>query len=174
MDHFKKRLIVELIVAVIIIAALFAGIFFFKGNVDDYIGRIAQARALLTSRTQAANNLALLERQYNGEVVGDLNELYNIVPTYDSLINLNAELQSMAVPYKLGYGFSFAGQNPPSGDNLGSLGYNLTVTSGNINDLLSFLKALTNFHDLGSVDNVSVHTSSGQLNLAVNGHIFYR
>jgi hypothetical protein len=174
MNDFKKRLMIELAITAIVIVALLAGILFFKGNVDNYIARITQTRALLASRTQALNNLALLQRQYNVSVQSDLNTLQNAVPAYDSLINLNAELQSLAMPYKLGYGFSFAGQTSPSGNSLGSLGYNLTLTSGNIADLLSFLKALTNFHDLSSIDNVSIHSSGGQLNLVVNGRVYYR
>jgi hypothetical protein len=174
MNDFKKRLIIELSITVIVVTALLAGILFFKGNVDNYLTRITQTRALLASRTQALNNLALLQRQYNTNVQSDLDMLQNIVPPYDSLVNLNAELQSLAMPYKLGYGFSFAGQTEPNGNNLGSLGYNLTLTSSNLSDLLAFLKALTNFHDLSSIDNVSVHSSGGQLNLTVSGRVYYR
>ncbi len=173
MDNFKKRLTVELGIASIVIVAFLAGVFFFKGNVDDYVTRITEARILLASRTQETSDLALLRRQ-SATAETDLNALYNLVPTYDSLINLNADLQALAAPRKLGYGFSFAGQTQPSNGTLGSLGYNLTVTSANLNDLLSFLKSLTNFSDLSSISNASLHTSGGQLNLVVNGQVYYR
>ncbi|MCL4403955.1 hypothetical protein M1432_01245 [Patescibacteria group bacterium] len=174
MENFKKRLVLDLSVAVLVIVALAAGLAFFKGNIDNYLERIAQGRSLLLSRTEAANQLALLQTQYNSSIESDLNTLNNIVPTYDSLINLNSEFQSLAAANHLGYGFSFAGQTAPNGASLGSLGYNITVTSADLNGLMTFLKSLTGFHDLSSVDNVSLHTSNGQLNLAVNGRVFYR
>ena len=174
MENFKKRLALDLAVAAIVIGALAVGLVFFKGNIDNYLAKIAQGRALLVSRTEAANQLALLQTQYNSSVDSDLNVLDNTVPTYDSLINLNSEFQSLAAADHLGYGFSFAGQTAPNGGSLGSLGYNITVTSANLGSIMDFFKALTNFHDLSSVDSVSLHTSNGQLNLAVSGRVFYR
>ncbi len=174
MNHFKKRLATELGISLFIIIALLAGTLFFKGNVSDYADKIAANRALLASRTASVSDLASLRSQYNGMVSNDFNVLNNIIPSYDELINLNQDLQSLAVQNKVEYGFSFSGEVPKSGEEgLGSIGFSLSIGSDNLKSLTSFIQSLQNFRYLNSIDNISIKSGEDKLVMSINGRVFY-
>lgn len=175
MNHFKKRFITELGISLFIVIALLAGIIFFKSNVSDYADKIATDRTLLASRTASISNLANLRGQYNNEVSNYLNVLHNIIPSYDNLINLNQDLQSLAVQNKVEYGFSFSGEVPKSGEGgLGSIAFSLNIGSDNLKSLTSFIKSLQNFRYLNSIDNLSIKSDETKLVMNINGRVFYR
>ena len=141
---------------------------------SDYTGKIIAARALLASRTASVSNSADLRSQYRNKASNYLNVLYNIIPSYDQLINLNQDFQSLAAQNKVGYGFSFAGEVPKPAGGLGSIAFVLDVSSDDFNSLMSFLKSLQNFRYLNSIDNISMKTSNAALVMVVKGRVFYR
>jgi hypothetical protein len=174
MNHFKKRFAIELGISLLIVTALLWGIFFFKGNVSDYADKIAADRTLLASRTTSVSDLASLRGQYNGEASNYMNILHNIIPSYDELINLNQDLQLLAVQNKVGYGFSFSGETPKSEGGLGSISFSLNIGSDNLKPLTSFIKSLQNFRYLSSIDNLSIKSDEGKLTMNIRGRVFYR
>ena len=173
-NHFKKKLIIEASITLLIIVALFGGILFFKGNMADYMGRIETARASLASRTASAGELANLRSQYNLKVKDYLNVLYNIIPSYDQLINLNRDIQKLAERNNVEYGFSFAGETPKSGQGLGTISFSLTASSENFTSLISFIKSLQEFQYLNSIDKISINSDGTRFTMSMSARVFYR
>jgi len=174
MNYFKKRLITEISISILIVGALFAGILFFSGNMSTYAQKITMNRQLFASRAAAVDQLASLRSDYNGKASKYLNVLYNIIPSYDQLINLNQELQSLAAQNKLGYSFSFAGETSKTAGGLGFVSFNINVNSGDFNSLMSFVKSLQNFRYLSFIDNISMKSNESLLSMDIRGRVFYR
>ncbi len=174
MNHFRKRLVTEAGISLLIVAALFVGIQFFRSNVSEYSDKIVAARTLLANRTESIRETAELRSQFNSKASGYLNVLYNVIPSYEQLINLNKDLQSLAVQSGVGYNFSYAGEIPSSAGGLGSISFDLNVSSANFNSLMNFLKSLQNFRYLSSVDEISMRSSSGVLVMNIKSRVFYR
>lgn len=173
-NHFKKKLIIEASVTFLLVAALFGGILFFKGNMADYTGRIDTARASLASRTASAGELANLRSDYNLKAKNYLNVLYNIIPSYDQLINLKKDIQTLAARNGVEYNFSFAGETPKLEQGLGLISFNLTIGSENFNSLMSFIKSLQDFKYLNSIDKISINSDGVKLTMSMSARIFYR
>jgi len=173
MGDFKKQLGFQLGVSLPIIAALLAGVFFFGGKISAYTQKIVYDKATLNGRSNTVKQLADLETQYNNQAKSDMNVLYNVIPSYDELINLNSDFQSLAAQNKVDYGFSFAGETPKSGSGLGYVSFNINSSASELDPLLSFLKSLQNFRYLSSIDNVSLKEDGGEITMAVNGRVFY-
>jgi hypothetical protein len=174
MNHFRKRLTTELSISTLIVLALLGGIVYFRGSVKDYTKNIVAARTLLANRTASIGNVADLRIQYDAKVVDYMNVLHNVIPSYDELINLNKEFQSLAARDGLEYGFSFLGETPKSEEGLGSISFNLNLSSSSLKPLISFVKSLQNFRYLNSIDNISVKTEDDELTMNVTARIFYR
>jgi len=175
MNHFRKRFLTELGISLLIVIALLGGILFFKGNVSDYAAKIVTDRALLAGRTASVSDLASLRNQYNSQASNDMNVLHNIIPSYDELINLNQDFQSLALQNKVEYGFSFSGETPkPAEGGLGSISFNLSITSDSLRPLGSFINSLQSFRYLNSIDNVSIKSDNGNFTISIAGRVFYR
>lgn len=173
MNNFKKRLTTDLTISLLIILALFAGVLFFMSKAGDYSDQIISERTLLADRTESVSHLASLRDQY-AQASNYLNVLYNIIPSYDQLINLNQDIQSLAAKEKLDYGFSFAGETPKPQGGLGSVAFSLAVTSDSYASLMDFIDDLQNFRYLNSIDNVSLKNNNNRLTMSVQGRVFYR
>ncbi len=174
MNHFKKRFTIELGISLIIVIALLWGIFFFKGNISDYTRKIVLARNTFSAQTSRILDEASLAGQFNNETQNDLNALYNYIPLYDQLINLNQSLQTLATQYNLTYGFSFAGEAQKSGNTLGSVSFMLSLGGKSANDLLAFLSSIERFRYLHSIDSVSVKSGGGNYSMNLKGKVYYR
>ncbi|MCL4392273.1 hypothetical protein M1413_02975 [Patescibacteria group bacterium] len=173
MNHFSKRLTTELTVSFIIIAALIGGIFFFKGNIDTYAKDTVLARSNLIHISNGILESSLLESQYS-KIAGYQDLLNTIVPSYYDLINLNKDLQSLAAAQNLSYSFSFAGENPKTQSGFGSVNFNLSVSSTDLNALLSFLNSLEHFKYLNTINGVTFQSGNdGSITMAVRGEVFY-
>ncbi len=174
MDSFKKRLWIDLGVALILIVALLWGIFFFKSNISEYLLKITQARQLLASQTSKVYDKALLEAQYNSRAKNYLSVLQAIIPSYDNLIDLNQSLQTLANQYQLTYGFSFTSETQPTKDRLGSIGFSLALGGSDTKTSLAFLKAMETFKYLNTIDNVSLRNDEGRFTMTLKGRVYYR
>jgi len=172
MNRFKKRFVTELSISLVLIIALFSGVLFFLGQANDYTSKIASDRITLASRTNLVDKVAEL-RQQSQRASSYLNVLYNIVPPYDRLINLNKDFESLAAQNKVEYSFSFVGETPKSGG-IGSIVFNLSVASTNLNSLISFVKSIQDFRYLSSIDNLSMKSNAEKLIMDIRGRIFYR
>ncbi len=174
MNNFKKRLINELVITLIIMIALIGGILFFKGSIETYAESITVARARLAHLSSGVLELSNLQSQYS-QVANYFNVLNGIVPSYYDLINLNKDLQSLAAGQNLSYSFSFAGENPKSTNGFGSVNFNLSVSSANLDSLLSFLNSLQHFKYLSAVDGISFSPQADNtVTMSVRGRVFYK
>ncbi len=174
MDGFKKRLLIELGITLVLIVALLWGISFFKGNINDYLAKITQARRTLADQTTRVYDEAILEAQYNSKAKNYLNVLQSAIPSYDEFINLNQLLQTVANQYQMTYAFSFAGETPPTQGSLGSVGYSLALGGNDIRTSLSFLKAMEGFRYLNTIDNVSLRSDEKGFSMTFRGRVYYR
>ena len=173
MNHFRKKLIVELSITVAIIAALSGGIAFFGSNITKYSAETILLREQLAQRAAALQSLSVLKADYNSKAKNYLSVLYNIVPQKDQLINLSKELQSLTSQSKLNYGFSFIEEAAPTDRNLGWIKFRLNL-SGGFEELLESVKALQGFHYLTALDNLSLNRQGANSQMVVNGRVFFR
>lgn len=174
MDNFKKRLAIDLGITLLLVIALLWGIFFFRGNINEYLQKITSTRNALATQTSKVYGEALLEGQYNSKAKNYLNVLHDAIPSYDELINLNQSLQALANQHKLTYAFSFAGETAATKDALGSVGFSLTLGSSDITTLLSFLKSMQTFKYLNTIDNVSLRGDGQSMSMTLKGRVYYR
>lgn len=174
MDSFKKQLLIQLSVGLIILAAVTVGLFFFGGNIKDYSERIKIARQDLVSRSLSLSSLAALRIQYNTKGRDYLGFLQSYVPSRDQLINLSRDVQTLASGVS-SFGFSFSGENEPTDGVLGVINFtaNLRAT---IPQLISFLDNVGRFKYFMTVDNFSLTgvTDGGIFQVPVRGRVFFR
>ncbi len=174
MNDFKKRLSINLGIALFLIFALLGGILFFRGNIKDYLSRITQARRVLADQTAKVYDEAMLEAQYNSKAKNYMNVLESAIPSYDELINLNKSLQTLANQYGLTYAFSFADEMKATGDSLGSIGFSLALGGDDVKTSLSFLKAMETFKYLNTISNVSWKSDGNKFTTTLKGRVYYR
>ncbi len=174
MHNFKKRFLVELGISLLIVIALLWGIFFFKGNIGDYTQKIVMTRNMFSAQTSKILDEASLQGQFNGQAQNYLNVLYNVVPSYDQLINLSQSLQAVATQNNLTYGFAFAGETQKSGNTLGSVNFTLSLGGKTTDDLLAFLSSMDSYQYLHSIDGVSIKGNAGDYSMNVTGKVYYR
>ncbi len=174
MTDFKKRLWLDLGIALFLVIALLMGIFFFKGNINDYLLRITQARRVLADQTSRVYNEAILETQYNSKAKNYLNILESAIPSYDDLINLNQSLQTLANQYQMTYAFSFAGETEATKDSLGSIGFSLVLGGTDARTSLSFLKTMETFKYLNTINNLSLRSDEKGFTMTLKGRVYYR
>jgi len=174
MNNFSKKLLIELAITFIIIFALGAGVWFFASNIRVYSEKIVSLRKEITRKSKAIDTLAKLRDEYNKRAKNALGILYSQIPLKDQLINLPREYRFLANQAGLGnYGFAFGDEVGPGENTLASVKFNINV-SGNINQLLNFIKLLNQFRYLNTVDSISFTSQGDSVSMTVNGRVFFR
>jgi hypothetical protein len=173
MNSFHKRIAVQLSVSFTIIAILVLGILLFGFRINKFSNEIAAKRQELNERSSALQSLASLQSDYSTKGQPYLNVLYNVVPQKDELIDLSKDFQVIAQEDKLNYGFTFLGETPSSGEDLGAVKFSLNL-GGTLNSLLNFLKDMENFRYLVNLDNVSISRGATKVEMNIRGSVFYR
>jgi Tfp pilus assembly protein PilO len=173
MGNFRKRLLTDLSIALIILVAFLGGIVFFRASIKKTTEKIVNLRKALVEKTSAIGSLVNL-RQQSVAAQGYLNFLYSIVPTKDQLIDLPRDFQSLASQEKLGLGFSFGGENAPAPPNLGSVSFKLSIRGSSFDQLFRFIQRLQNFKYLSSIDNLSIRKLDSELEMEITGRVFFR
>lgn len=174
MNSFKKQLLTQLAIGFIILAALVAGLVFFGASIRQYSERISVARADLVSRSLSLSSLAALRTQYNTKAKDYLAFLDSYLPQRDQLINFSREVQVLASDVS-GFGFSFIGEAPPTGDALGAISFVLNLQA-TIPQLVSFLENVDNFKYLMTIDSLSLNRQAERtmFQVPVRGRVFFR
>lgn len=174
MDSFKKKLLLEIGIALGIIAVLAGGIFFFAGAISDYSDQIVSLRTRLANQASSLAALASLRADYNSVVKQDLQALNGAVPYKDQLINLTKEFQLLAAQNGLSSSFAFIGETPAAGGSFGTIRFKLEV-SGDFNKLPDFVAQLQHFTYLSTFDSFSITRGTGSSGvLSTAGQVYYR
>lgn len=174
---FRKNLLKQLLIAFVILAVLFAGLFFVKNHIKESVAQIMSTRQELANRTATLNALSDLRSQHNDFGESYLNVLANIVPEKDQLINVSQDFESIAQSQDLGFGFSFVNEVTPEGDSgLGHIQFRLNITADTMNEIEKFIKDLENFKYLTTVDSVNINRNNdeGVIELSLNGKVYFQ
>lgn len=173
MNHFRKRLLVELGIVVAVVGGLLTGIIFFGSNISKYSAEIIGLKAEISAKSSAIEHLAVLSQDYNSKVKNYTEILYSMVPLKDRLIGLSKEFQALTTQAKLDYTFNLKGESAGDQSSIGSVTFSL-ATFGNLPDLLKFISSIDKFRYLTQIDNISINRREGKNQMGMNGRIFYR
>ncbi|MEK7629774.1 MAG: hypothetical protein AAB432_00110 [Patescibacteria group bacterium] len=173
MDHFRRKILIEISIASAVIIALFVGIFLFVSNIQSNTDKIIDLRNTLTQKSLSLERFTILNKQYTDKAKNYLTSLQNVVPTRDKLINISKDFQNITVSTGLNYGFTLGNEAPATNENLGSIGFQLNL-GGDLWKLVDFLPQLPRFHYLTMIDNLTLggRDSSEQMN--ITGRVFFR
>lgn len=173
MDSFRKQIIFQVVIGLIILAALFAGLIFFGSNIRNYSVRINSARGELLERSASLSSLASVRNQYKTKAENYLNILNNIIPSRDQLINFAREVQAVTDDVS-GFGFTFVSENPPTANSFGIINFviNLQAT---IPQFRKFLENIENFKYIVTIENFGLSRQSGEtFQIPIRGQVFFK
>lgn len=174
MGHYKRKLLIDLTAAGIIIAALIVAISYFGNNISDRSAQIIDHRGELLQRSASLDTLATLISQYNTKGKNYLDVLHTTVPVHDDLFGLKQEFQFLASQANLTSTFELLDEIPPQGDGLGSVGFRLTV-EGDYGSLLAFVRVLQQFQHLTTIDSLTIAVKNTTTDaMAIRGRVFFR
>lgn len=173
MDSFKKQIFTQLVIGLIVLAALIAGLVFFGSNIKDYSERISKDRQELLKRSRDLSSLASIRSQYETKAKAYLDLLYNTIPQRDQLINFSRDLRTATGEVE-SFGFSFVGESPPTADSLGVISFNVTIQA-TVSRITEFIKNLEKFKFLVTIDGLSLERQRGDIFQApLRGRVFFR
>jgi Tfp pilus assembly protein PilO len=173
MNNFRKKLLIELAIAFIIISALGVGIWFFGSKIKEYSEEIIGLRRELARKSTVIDALARLKDDYDKKAKNYLGFLYSRIPLKDQLINLPREYRFLAGQYGLQYGFAFGEESGGNENTLPAVKFNINV-SGQLNQLLNFVRSLGQFRYLNTVDSISLTSQGSGASMTVIGRVFFR
>ena len=159
---------------VLVVGALGIGIWFFEKNTKDFSDKVRQAQQDLISSSKAIGYLAELRKTSREKSKPYLNVLYNVIPQKEELINFSQDIQFIAESENLEFGFSFTGETPQSGGNLGSAKFSITIRGNSLQNTLNFIKRLEESRYLNKISDISVNRSGGAIATTITGEVFYR
>ncbi len=174
METFKKRVVKEALIALSIVMALLIILVFLGFRISKLTATISKNIQNVLDRSASIKLLAVLQNQYGDKGKRYLEILHNVVPPKDSLIDLQKDLQSLAAQENVGFGFTFLGETPASFPTLGNVSYRLNIQGNNLNTLLGFLRRLSDFHYINSVDSVSINQQDANMQMVVKGEVYDR
>lgn len=173
MSNFHKKLVVEILIALAVIAALSVGIVIFWKNIGDYSTQIVSSRKQLVSWNESVQSFVAIRSQYNTKAEEYLNILHNVLPERDALLGLRKELQFLAAGDNISLNFSFAGNLKTLSPLIGSVLFNMNL-QGDFEKLIEFIKKIDNFQYLISLDNFTVTRGVEVSNSAIKGQTLFR
>ena len=173
MESFRRRFVVDLTVALIIVAALVGGLVFFGSNIVLYGEQITVGRGELAARAATSMRLLALRSEYAAKGEAYLKTLRGTIPVADQLIDLKRDFQALASRHGLDYSFSFIGDTPPSGETLGVAKFRITV-GGSFDKLVRFLEELQRFRYLQTLESFTVNRRDARMEMTVDGKALYR
>ncbi len=171
--EFRKKLIVEAVISVAVIATLMGGIGFFGSNIERSVRDIRNHRAELLGRWSSLSALATLLGEYNDKAREYLGVMGQIIPAQDQVFNLNKDFQALAKREGVTATFTFTGESSPSEGVLGSVRFQL-VASGNFTGVVRFIRAVEQFRYLSRIDAMTVEGSGGRTNATIHGQVSFR
>lgn len=172
-DTFAKKFLWNLGIALTIIAVLAIAIFFFAGNISKYSANIIDLRNQLRNRSHSLENLAALRLVYNEKAKGYLSQLYASVPVKDQLITVPRDFQILATRAGVTMTYTNVGDTQPIEGQLGEFRFQMQI-QGTADKAIPFIDTVQKFRYLTTVDSVHFSRQGDQVQLSLNGRIFYR
>lgn len=169
---FPKKLLLNLGITLAVIACLIVLLVIFNKNLESVSGKTRELNQEIITRSNSIQKISELQTAYNGTTGAYLNVLYNVIPQKDELINLSKEIQTVAASENLSFGFSFLGENPPSGDTLGYVSFSISLGGGSINSIVNFIKKMERFRYFVQLEDFSVGSEGGTT--TIRGRVFFR
>jgi len=143
MSYFKKALITEITISLIIIIALLWSVLFFRSKISGSTAQIIDDRIKLIERSESLKTFNLLQSQYNSKGRSYLNVLHNFIPSEDKLIHLGNELRLLAGDLDLESGWiGFDNIEPATPTDLGSASFSFRVKGNEMKNLFEFIQSL--------------------------------
>jgi Tfp pilus assembly protein PilV len=174
MDHFKKKLIIDSIIAVLILGAIIAGIIFFQAKAKEFSFKLTQARQRIATNANSVERLANMRQTYNTEASVYLTVLYNVVPQKDELINLSRKLQTIAQLENLEFGFSFTGETAASQSQFGMANFVINIRGTSVQNVTNFINRLEAFQNLITITDIQIGTTEKEVSASIKGGVHFR
>jgi len=174
MTDFRKKLIVQVTIAVAVVGTLGAGLLFFGKNIRTNGAELQAARMALAERSASLEALALLQTQYTRKAKGYIAVLQGMVPQKEELINISKDFQFLATQSGVSQSFSFLDETPASGGALGSINVRIDV-GGSIERIAQFVRGIENFKYVTKIDRVAINRNQNNtLTASIGAHIYFR
>ncbi|MBI2591825.1 MAG: hypothetical protein HYW34_04085 [Candidatus Brennerbacteria bacterium] len=172
MDGFKKILFINL--GIFLAAVLLLGGLLFAVSLDlnKQKGKIVEKQLEIGQRVGAFSVLASLQ-QKSEEAQRYSSALNNVLPKYEQLFEISEELKLAAKDRKLGFGFSFTGEQQGSEDSAGSANFNLNI-QGKEADVLEFINFIENGRFLFNLANIDISRSGDSAALSASGKVSFQ
>lgn len=171
-ESFKKNLFINIGIFAVAVLTL-SGLLFAAGwDLNKQKDKIVEKRLELSQRVGSFSSFALLQQKAE-EAKSYSSVLMNALPKYEQLFEISEELKLAAKDKKLGFGFSFTGEQQSTPDTAGHANFSLTA-SGKEADVLSFINFIENGRFLFNLANIDISRSGDGLNLSASGQVFFR
>lgn len=173
MPSFKKKILISSGILALIVVFFVAAFWFLGSNIQKKVERLNAVEKSLEEINTNFSSLALLKQQYNAQVADYLKIIENIIPPQDNLINFLKDFQSLATASNLGFGFSFAGQTPPTEDSLGYISFSSSLQGG-ISQFLSFIESLPKISFLVNLNSANLRRQGDLYQIDLKGRVFFK
>jgi len=173
MNPFKKKLFLSLgifLSSIVVFAVIF---WILGGSIKAKVGRLSAVDKNLDEINANFSSLTMLKQQYNGKVSDYIKIIANTVPPQDNLINFLKDFQSLATASGLGFGFTFAGETPPSSESLGWISFNSNL-QGSVGQFLSFLDSLPKINFLVNFGSATISRRNDSFQFDLKGRVFFK
>lgn len=152
---------------------LLAGLLFAVGwDLNEQKNTIIEKQAEISQRTGSFSALASLQ-QKSEEAERYSSALENVLPKYEQLFEISEELKLAAKDKKLGFGFSFTGEQQASEDAAGRANFTFN-TQGKETDVLGFINFIENGRFLFNLASIDISRSGDGFGLSAAGQVFFQ
>lgn len=175
---FKKNLLIEIGIIMIIVVPLMAGMWFLRSFIDNSVTEIAETRQVIAQTTDRIGVLLSLRNQYNNlDIENKLSLIENYIPHKDAMLGFQQSIESIALQHNpLSFGMSLQQERDPQSEGeLGYLRYRLDIILQNSNQVALFINDLVSMDQLVTVDdNLTINSVNEGVRLVINIRGYYR
>lgn len=169
-DFFKRKILINVGVALGIILVLGAANFVIGADVGRRAAAIQKLREELAFRNQAVESLVTLKVE-SERAQKYLPVLRSILPSSDGLINFSREMKSLAAAKKVDLGFAFRGESAPAG-NLAATDFRMSASAASFVNILDFIKAVEGSAYFINIASMDFSLSAKSVKAELGGRVF--
>ena len=152
---------------------LLSGLLFAAGwDLSNQRDKVVEKRLQLSQRVGSFSILALLQQKAS-EAQTYSSILANVLPKYEQLFEISEELKNAAKDRKLGFGFSFTGEQQATPDAPGHANFSLTA-QGKETDIMDFINFIENGRFLFNLANIDISRSGDGFGFSASGQVFFQ
>ena len=173
MSPFVKQVVIFVIIYLVIAAALFFGISFYKNSLAAIVSKIRDNSVLLLSQQAQSEGLTVLREQ---EIAAKkYSDIFNkIFPYEDDLLDFPRFWQDLVRKKGLTSSFSFSATDVrPLSLEPGYKTYSSSL-NGSYQNIINFLSDISQSNFLITVDTIDLLVSGNEFRVNLTGRIFYR